>query len=209
MLAGYDPRRYRSLGLLFSVDVGVGALNWLAWILQTMGYPDLALQRSQEALALAREVNDVPSLCFALAFARANLHVLRREWQVAQVQIEDLERLVAQNDLPLFKAWSGFLQGLVQVAQASADPEEGLAQMRRCWSAWQDAGIRMGGPFLVILLVEAYGQAGNPGQGLRLLEEGFAAIDSGGMRYYEAEMHRLRGSLLLMREGVPVPPAVR
>ncbi|MBN1139397.1 MAG: AAA family ATPase [Anaerolineae bacterium] len=240
-IARYDPARCCSLGILHGNDVGVVCLTWLTWILQTMGYPDQALQRSREALALAREIDHMPSLGFALAFACADLHVLRREGEAVQLWLKELLQLLARQDLPLLKVWGGFLQGLGQVEQALAaaaspqlaDPagdvlcprarqagpdvgangpggsthalqrlvQEGMAQMRRCLAAWQASGTRMGYPLLCLLMAGAYGMTGCPGQGLRLLDEMLADLERGGMRYYEAEMHRLKGDLLLMEDA--------
>jgi hypothetical protein len=39
--------------------------------------------------------------------------------------------------------------------------------------------------------------AGQPEEGLAALEEGFALVEKSGERYYEAELHRLKGDLLL------------
>src|SRR5262249_36022780 len=52
------------------------------------------------------------------------------------------------------------------------------------------------------LLAEAYGRAGQAEEGLRLLAEALAHVDTTGERYYAAEVYRLKGELLL-RQAIP------
>jgi len=59
--------------------------------------------------------------------------------------------------------------------------------------------INMNQPYLLALLAEAYGQVGQPAQGLALVAEALAMVDQGELRYYEAELYRLKGELLRMQ----------
>ena len=54
-----------------------------AWVLWTLGYPDQALVRIQEALSLAQTVSHPSSSAFAMSYA-AILHQLRREPEEVQ-----------------------------------------------------------------------------------------------------------------------------
>src|SRR5262249_21339813 len=62
-------------------------LSRLAQVLWYLGYPGQALQRSQEALTLARERAQPAGLANALIYA-ANLHESRREGHIAYEQAE-------------------------------------------------------------------------------------------------------------------------
>ena len=56
----YDPERHRPLAFRYGwVDAGVGCLSHAARTLWQLGYPDQALKRGNEALALAQKA--VPS----------------------------------------------------------------------------------------------------------------------------------------------------
>ncbi len=57
------------------------------------------------------------------------------------------------------------------------------------------------------LLAEAYGKLGNPEAGLSLLGEAFTHIEKTDERFYEAELCRLQGELLLKTKGQPEPQA--
>ena len=51
-------------------------------------------------------------------------------------------------------------------------------------------------------LAEAYGVVGQAEEGLRLLAEGLAWVETAGQRHYAAEVHRIKG-VLLLRQAVP------
>src|SRR5262249_25875056 len=55
------------------------------------------------------------------------------------------------------------------------------------------------------LLAEAYGQSGQPEEGLRLLTEVLTVIHKTGERHYEAELYRLQGELTLQQSKVQSP----
>ena len=79
--AVYDPQQHRPQVTLAQQDPGVTCLAQGAHALWCLGYPDQALQRSQAALTLARELAHPFSLVWALSWA-ASLHGLRREYRI-------------------------------------------------------------------------------------------------------------------------------
>jgi predicted ATPase len=50
-------------------------------------------------------------------------------------------------------------------------------------------------------LADAYAKAGRPERGIEILDEALAIAQSSSERFYEAELHRLRGELLLALDG--------
>ena len=57
------------------------------------------------------------------------------------------------------------------------------------------------------MLAEAYGGIGQAEEGLRLLAEALAWVDTTGERYCEAEVYRIKGELLLQQAVSDVPQA--
>jgi len=51
------------------------------------------------------------------------------------------------------------------------------------------------------VLAEGYGRRGQPEVGLTVLSEALAAVDQSGVRFYEAELYRLKGEFLLVQAG--------
>jgi predicted ATPase len=62
----------------------------------------------------------------------------------------------------------------------------------------------MGVTYFLALLGEAYGNAEQPEEGLKVLGEALSLMKKTGERYYEAELYRLKGTLVL-QSGVRDP----
>jgi len=98
-----------------------------------------------------------------------------------------------------FAFWSTtgtILRGWALSAQGQG--AEGIRQMRQGLTAWRATGAAISLPNWLGLLAEAYGRVEQPAEGLPLLEEALVAVHSTGERFYEAELHRLKGELLLL-----------
>jgi predicted ATPase len=66
-------------------------------------------------------------------------------------------------------------------------------------------GFYLSGPQHLVLPAEAYGRAGQANEGFGVLEEGLATAQRTGERWYEAELYRLKGELMLQQSGSGVP----
>ena len=205
VIAFYDPQQHGSLAFIFGQDPGVSALAWAAWTLWLLGYPDQALERSQEALALARELDHPFTLGFALNIAGSFFHQLRREGQTAKERNEAMMQLSTEEGFPLFQVLGTTFQGWTQAMAGQVEAarpglvEGGIAQMRQGLATWQAMGAGMQRPHLLALLAEAYGSAGQAEEGLDVLAEALTFVQSSDERYYEAELYRLKGELLLIQ----------
>ena len=193
-IALYDPLQHRAHAILNPFDPGVACRCWAGLTLWLLGYPDQALERSHEALALAQELTHPYSLVFALNYA-AWLHQYRREAQAAQERAEAAITLSAErgfaHHLELGMTWRGW------ALAAQGREEEGIAQMRQGLAARGAAGADANPPFLLALLAEAYGTAGPAEEGLTVLDEALATAHNTGEGVCEAELYRLQGELLL------------
>jgi predicted ATPase len=162
-----------------------------------LGYPAQALTRNHEALTLAHELAHHLSLASAQAWA-AVFHTLCRDPHAAQEQAEAAMTLSTERGFPLRWAEGVLLQGwaLVMLGQT----EEGIAQLCQGMAAWRATGAEIGWPLWLALLAEAYGKAGQAGEGLTALAEALALVNQTGERWYEAELYRLQGELLLQQD---------
>ena len=92
--------------------------------------------------------------------------------------------------------------GLIMHGWAIAVQEhstEGLVQIRQGLDTYRSTGAEYQRPHFLTLLAEASGLLGQPEGGLAALEEALTLMEQTGERYYEAELHRQRGELLLLR----------
>jgi len=147
------------------------------------GYPDQALQRSHEALTLAREPAHPYSLGYALFFA-AWLHQFRREWHLTQERAEALIALAAEQGFAIWVAGGMVMRGWA-LAQRSHEPgagqgqgEEGMAQMQQGLAAWRATGAAVFRPYGLTLLAEVSAQVGQREAGLTLLAEALAVVNN-------------------------------
>jgi hypothetical protein len=75
----YNRERHRSRGIRHGgVDAKVNCLTYLAWTLWTLGYPDQALERGNECVALAQALAHPHTMSFAET-AVGQLHLWRGE----------------------------------------------------------------------------------------------------------------------------------
>jgi predicted ATPase len=121
----------------------------------------------------------------------------QREAQAAQAQAETAIGISRQQGFPLWEAHCTVLAGWIQAQQGGI--REGIARMQEGLAARQAIGTQLYRPALLSMLAEAYGQAGQPSQGLLMLNEAFTRIEVTGERSSEAELYRLKGVLLRMQ----------
>jgi predicted ATPase len=196
-IAFYDTRQHRSHIFLYGYDSGMACLCFAAEALCHLGYPDQALKRIDEALILARELSQPMGLAFAPTFA-AWLHQLRGEGQAAQERAETAIAISAEHGIPFLLAWGMIMRGWALVGQGKV--KEGAAQIRQGIDAYRATGAELGVSWFLGLLAGAYGEAGQTEEGLALLAEALDFVSQTGERFYEAELYRLRGELLLKSE---------
>jgi predicted ATPase len=200
----YDPQQHRSHAFVYGQDPGVACQSLAAWPIWVLGYPDQALQTVHEALTLAEELTHSFSLVYALTMA-AVVHQFRREAQEAQERAKALIALSTEQGFPMWLAYGTILRGWALTVQGEG--AEGIAQMRQGLAAYRATGAQVDRPYFLALLADAYGEVGQPEEGLTLLVETLAIVDNSGQRNWEAELYRCKGELLLMKQGQKVGEA--
>ena len=190
-----DPER-PSRALLLSGDARVVVLENLGLLLWGLGYPDQALKRCYEALALAR-AGSVASDASAQSFVVALL-MARREASATQEGAERLIALSAEHGLTLLLAAGTILRGWAIAAQGRH--EEGIAQIQEGLAALRATGTKIRLALDFVTLAAACLEADRLDDGLSALTEALAAADEHENRIAEAEIRRLRGELLLKQD---------
>jgi class 3 adenylate cyclase/predicted ATPase len=193
-IALYDVQHHHAQSVLYSGhDPGVCCLVHAAWVLWLLGYPAQALMRGQEAHALARVLAHPFSVTHALQWT-AMLAQLCRDIQTTQALTEAAIALSMEQGFAGYTAGVTLVRGWAQVHQGQ---DEGIAQITQGLAALRAMGSEYLSTYYLGVLAEAYGHVGHPEAGLRVLTEALVAAHNTGVRYYEAELHRLRGVLLL------------
>jgi predicted ATPase len=156
-----------------------------------LGYPDQAVQRLLQCLALTHAHNRLFGRAYALFYAAA-CYEMRREAPRVQELAEEVIRLAQEHGFAQWLAHAQVMRGWACAMQERHD--EGKAAIEQGLMARATAGLASARPRDLVLFAEVCGMAGLPAEGLRALAE---AQTISGVRYYEAELHRVKGELLL------------
>jgi predicted ATPase len=201
-IAYYDPREHGSHAFLYGGhDPCVCCLGYAALSLWMLGYPEQALQRGREALALARELGHPTSVVHAQVLV-AVLHQFRRDVPETLELAEAIQGLAADQAVLFWSAIGSLLRGWALVERGRS--AEGKAEIRQ--------GLDTGPPtrvhyraYSLALLAEACGRGGDFAEGLAVLARALTAVEETGIHIYEPEMYRLKGEFLLALD--PANPA--
>ncbi len=168
---------------------GLQAREYASRALFCLGYPDQALEMSQQALRRAEELSHPLTQAMALQAVVTNL-VYRREWPQAQERAEALIDLSREHGFGFNSTFGATLQGRALAAQGRH--EEGIASIRQS---------RAGPAYLQNLCYEgeAWLAQGTPEAGLAALGEALEHIEKSDQRSYEAEVYRVKAELLLIQ----------
>jgi predicted ATPase len=194
-IALYVPEHHHSLASRYGgYDTGVAGRSGLAVNLWPLGYPDQAVERGRDAVALAHQIAHEYSVAFALTFD-ATVHQLRRDVERTRHQAEAAMALAAEHELAPWLAWATVLRGWAIAGQGQAD--DGIAQMHQGIAGWRAGGSGCLTPYFLALLAETYAKAGCSEDGLTTLGEALAITAQTREGLVEAELHRLKGELLV------------
>ena len=127
-IARYTPDQRRAPVFRIGQDLGVGCRAFAALTLWLLGYPEQALARLHEALALAHELSHPYSLAFARCLA-AFVSQFRRDVPAVHEQAEAAVALATEQGFPLWAAQGTSLRGWALAMQGQG--EEGMAQVRQ------------------------------------------------------------------------------
>lgn len=198
MIHFYNPEQHSSLAFIYGSDPGVYALGWTAWTLLFLGYPDQALKRSKEAIALAQKLDHPFSLTFALNAAGNFVNRILRKVRASREYSNEVMRLSREKGFVFYQGLALFDQGLMRVEEGQMN--EGIAQMHKGLGVLQAAGTEAYRTYCLSFLADAYRKAGKVEEGLKVLTEALALVEKSDERFFEVELHRVKGELLLMQD---------
>ena len=166
------------------------ALSYLAVDLLVLGYLDQAVARRNQALVLARKANHPYGLAIALALASL-VDRLRGAQATSFECLTELATIARQQRFPLFCRVAEVGLGIILSARGKA--AEGLARARHAVAEY--ANVPGQRPLLSLAICcEA---AGDVDEAFQLLHRELEVANATSERFYEAELHRLKGEWLL------------
>ncbi|HEY3394222.1 MAG TPA: protein kinase [Lacipirellulaceae bacterium] len=200
-VALYDRKQHSGHTYLYGLEAGVSCPAFGAVALWLLGYPDQAVERSREAVALAGELGQPSPLALARYFD-AMLRQYRLDGPAVQESAEAVMTIATEHG---FSFWLG--QGQLMHAWAQARQAEcatGIAQLRQGINTWEATGGRTYRTYFLGLLAEVLGREQRIEESLSVLVEALALVQDTGEAFHEAELHRQRGEFRLRQEASEV-----
>ncbi|MBM4258285.1 MAG: hypothetical protein FJ147_20615 [Deltaproteobacteria bacterium] len=177
---------------------GAASASYLAWTLWFLGFPEQSLQCNQGALQRAQHLAHPFTQAVAIDLA-VTLHQCRHELESLQAHALELEQIAIKHEYPLWLMTSRIGQGWVLVQQGQH--EKGLTQMQYGIAAMRQAGAAVSLTYYLTILAEAQSLAGQWQEGLTSLAEAMQLVQQHGEHFYEAEIYRVKGELLLAQQS--------
>jgi predicted ATPase len=191
----YDAERDRGLAFQFGQDnlpAALAALSIVTWLL---GDVDNAQQMRDSAITRANDIGHAPTLAYARTFAGCMFSVICRDWHSAREHGAALLAFTEQHRLPLWHAWANLYhsRAVAELVPAQTD----VTQMQKALAETQATGTRRNITLHLALLAEVYGLCDQVTNGLAVIEKALAEVDLTDEHWWEAEIHRVKGELLL------------
>jgi predicted ATPase len=196
-LAMFQPGRDDDLAFRFGHDPGVVAIGFLAITLWPLGEVDRAISLIERMQTRMADLSHVGTLAFGRMHT-ALFELMRGDAARAAPNAFELARLAREYDLVMWRALGVFLQGCATVASGSIGG--GLEGMRRGAELLSEQKVLLFDGLLKTALAEAEARAGDTDRAIAFLDEALATCDRAGNRAFEAELHRVRGEILLKRD---------
>jgi predicted ATPase/class 3 adenylate cyclase len=195
----YDPERHHLQAHLYGGhDPKVCALGERALSYWIIGRLDESFISINLALEWAESLTHVGSRVHAMDYALALHRMCRDVVEVARCA-EEMVVFTAEQHLTeyrakamLFGAWARALL---------CDVTSGLDEMRDALASEEEAGTPEDLPLYYEMFAEVCQRAGRFDEGLDAVRKGFAQAELGGIVYWNAELHRRRGELILAGGG--------
>lgn len=127
------------------------------------------------------------------------LDQLRGDWQTVKERASALMTLTAERGFAHWHATATILHGWGVAAGGAVN--EGIAEMNRGLVEKQATGAQLKVPYYLGLLAAAYASMSQESKALLLLDDAMARVRRTKERWFEAELHRLRGEVLRSSPG--------
>ncbi len=200
MIALYDPQRAERWMQLTGHDPRTVFLGWSAHWTWMLGYPDQAVQISNEKDAHARRLGHALNLGYALTVG-AYAFDYRREPERLLERVREADRLAREQNIPiLYQVMVPQVEGLARLR--SGQLSESISLLRQGIENWNKLGGHTRVPYLKSALAEALALQGDLDAALEMIGECLEQIERPGWqeRSHLAEVLRLKG-WMLMRQG--------
>jgi serine/threonine protein kinase/tetratricopeptide (TPR) repeat protein len=171
-------------------NVGVTMQCYWALSLWHLGYPEQAIQRAEQAVALARTLEHPFTLAYALCHASWLHHHCRLSDTVRKIS-QEVIALSNEQSFPFWLAEGYFHQGFAALLEQNGS--QGLELLQTGLNVFQMTGAKLSLCQFYGQLAEGYLLTGETSEALQKIDEAIAMSAINGNVFNLAEIHRLRG----------------
>ncbi|MCH8801286.1 MAG: AAA family ATPase, partial [Chloroflexi bacterium] len=194
----YELDLHRTLALSFIQEPTSTGLCFSARVLWLLGYPSQSTESVQAAITLAQDVAHPFTLGFVYAFAAVH-HINIRSIESALSYTDAVIDVGQQQSFPVWRLFGSIFQGACWAQMGRT--QESIASLKQGLAAIASAGTLISQSQYLWWLAQAHLIAGEANEGLEVLDRAFTHVDDTGERFWKAELHRLKGELLLLPRG--------
>ena len=190
-----DRREYHDAYLsVWNEDGGTSARREHSFCLWILGYPDQALALACEAVALAEQTSH-PFSMGAAHYTKGAVLAWTGDRQSSQIEFEKLFALGEEYGLGDMLEHATAANALKMAYQQRT--EEALEGVKQAIESLNAQGVKIPRTHYLAGMGKLFWTAGRREEGLADIEEALALVERTGERYYEAEILRIKGELLL------------
>ncbi|HVU03970.1 MAG TPA: adenylate/guanylate cyclase domain-containing protein [Polyangiaceae bacterium] len=189
----FDPQKHGYHVFVYGQDPLAYGYSYGSLALWFLGYPEQAMASAERAVELAGKTNHPLTIAGILSFYGDLHHHLRKP-----AAFDDIaKRTVAisqEQNLPMWVGTARTQRGWAMCQLG--DPTHGVEEILAGLEAFRRTGAEVNTPYMISRLVEALITADRLDEGLSQVEGALSILETKLDRYYEAELHRLRGEIL-------------
>ncbi len=191
----YDPNQHRTHVSLYAKDPGIIATIYLARTLWILGETEKAESLALEAISMARELDHPYTLAFTLGYLTWLYSGARNPIRALELA-EEASKISAQYSFKLSLAWAQASHGW---AVAKVGRVEGIDELISGLSSIRATGASVNNTYTMALLAELYLLQELSSEGLDIIKDAQVSAVSQGELFWQAELFRLQGELLLIQ----------
>ncbi len=193
MLTVRDDAQVRDLQKSQGVNYLAHGRAWYAHALWCLGYPQAAYESAQLGVQIAQEFAQPFNQALTVTYL-ALLQELRADRATFSAHAEQAVALAQEYDAPYYAAWAAILAAF---ARAWRQPDQSaLTRLRQAVDALTTVGARLRLPYYLSLQARANWRAGDLDTAMTAVEEALDEALRNNERWWDGELHRLRGELL-------------
>lgn len=191
-IEAYTPQQ-SSIPFPHVFDPGVMSFSYAGMALWTLGYPNQAKKRTDEAVNLARQLDRSYGLALAYGLSAA-FHGFYSDAEQVLAYAEASAEISAKKGFFQWEAHSKIMLYWAKIKQGGG--EEDFAEMRQALVDWRSTGALFPMPDYLSWVADACHTLGYVDEGLAAIDEAMVIIGQTDQRWREAELLRRKGRLL-------------